>query len=259
MRSSRLRRIVLGIFAAGAVLLVPLSAQQSGQELDVGVRTQVDRNKILPSGARAHSLKDAPVHGKIYEIVQVEPVASRYKLVRPVNARAMADELIRQLEAHGYHQAAPNQKPEILLTVVYGRSWLPNPYLTRGVDVDNMGPEEEPITQNALLEDPAVVAHLRETGVESQASKASFEKLFIMVRAWKNPSGPKEKPQVLWVATMLVDDPDHRDLNVIGKQMLEAGAPYFDQEIKGEEVDIMKPLPEGHVKVGAPEVVKPAK
>ena len=251
---------MLGIITGATVAVTPLPAQQSGSELDVGVRTQVDRNKILPNGGRAHlSLKDAPVHGKIYELMLVQPVESKFKLVKPVNANAIAAELYRQLAAHGYQRAEPNQRPEILLTVVYGRSWLPNPYLTRGVDVDNMGPEEEPINQNTLLEDPVVVAHLRETGVESQATKASYEKLFILVKAWKNPSDAKEKPQALWVATMLVDDPDHRDLNVIYKQMLEAGAPYFDQEIKGEEVDIMKPLPTGHVTVGAPEVVEPAK
>jgi hypothetical protein len=143
--------------------------------------------------------------------------------------------------------------------VIYGRSWLPNPYLTRGIDVDNMGPEEEPISQNEELEDPVVVEHLRENGVESQATKASYEKLFIMVRAWKPSAGPNEKPQTLWVATMLVDDPDHRDLNVILKPMLEAGAPYFDKEIKGEEMDITKPIPTGHVNVGTPEVVEPPK
>jgi hypothetical protein len=250
---------MLGIITGATVALTPIPAQQSGSELDVGVRTQLDRNKILPNGGRAHALKDAPPNRKIYELLSVQPVESKFKLVKPVNAKAMAAELFRQLDAHGYQHAEPNQKPEILLTVIYGRSWLPNPYLTRGVDVDNMGPEEEPINQNALLEDPVVVAHLRETGVESQATKASYEKLFIMVRAWKNPSDPKEKPQALWVATMLVDDPDHRDLNVIYKQMFEAGAPYFDKEIKGEEVDIMKPLPEGQVKVGTPEVVEPAK
>jgi hypothetical protein len=99
-----------------------------------------------------------------------------------------------------------------------------------------------------------------EPGFEAKATKASYEKLFILVRAWKYPPppDPKQKPEVLWVTTMLVDDPDHRDLNVIAKQMLEAGAPYFDREIKGEEVDVYKPLPEGHVKVGTPEVVEPA-
>ena len=247
----------MGIIAGGTVVLTPVRAQEDGSQLDVGVRTQVDRNKILPNGARAHLPPDAQAHRKIYDLVLVQPVQSKLKLVKPVNANALAAELFRQLDAHGYHRVEPNQKPEIVLTVIYGRSWLPNPYLTRGVDVDNMGPEQEPINETALLEDPVVVAHLRENGVESQASKASFEKLFIMVRAWKNPSDPKEKPLALWVATMLVDDPDHRDLNLISKQMFEAGAPYFDKEIKGEEVDIMKPLPEGHVKVGPPEVVAP--
>ena len=56
---------------------------------------------------------------------------------------------------------------------------------------------------------------------------------------------------------MIVDDPDHRDLNAIAAEMLAAGAPYFDKEIKEEEVDIYKPLPEGRVNVGAPEVVEP--
>jgi hypothetical protein len=37
--------------------------------------------------------------------------------------------------------------------------------------------------------------------------------------------------------------------------MLEAGSPYFDQEIKTEEVDVYKPLPDGHVNVGTAEVV----
>ena len=241
------------------MVLTPLFAQQYGPELDVGVRTQLDRNKILPSGKKAHTLKDAPEHGKIYALMLMQPVNSKLKLVRPVDALALRAELFSQMDAHGYHHVAPGQKPEILLTVIYGRSWLPNPYLTRGVDVDNMGPEEEPISQNILLDNPAVVARLRETGVEAQASKASFEKLFILVRAWKYPTDPQAKPEALWVTTMLVDDPDHRDLNVIYKQMLEAGAPYFDKEIKGEEIDIMKPLPEGHVKVGTPEVVDPAK
>ena len=41
----------------------------------------------------------------------------------------------------------------------------------------------------------------------------------------------------------------------IAAEMLAAGAPYFDREIKEEEVDVYKPLPEGHVNVGTPQVV----
>jgi hypothetical protein len=90
MPSFRLRWTILGIITGATVSLAPLSAQQYGSELDVGVRTQLDRNKILPNGGRAHSLKDAPVHGKIYELVLVQPVESKFKLVKPVNANAIA-------------------------------------------------------------------------------------------------------------------------------------------------------------------------
>jgi hypothetical protein len=58
---------------------------------------------------------------------------------------------------------------------------------------------------------------------------------------------------------MVVDDPDHRDLNASMAKMLEAGAPYFDKEPKGPEVDIYKPIPPGRVNVGTPEVVEPKK
>jgi hypothetical protein len=62
------------------------------------------------------------------------------------------------------------------------------------------------------------------------------------------------------MTTIYVDDPDHRDLNVIAEKMLATGAPYFDRHIDREkEVVINTALPEGHVKVGAPEVVPPSK
>jgi hypothetical protein len=56
---------------------------------------------------------------------------------------------------------------------------------------------------------------------------------------------------------MVVDDPDHRDLNKIAATMLEAGAPFFDRQIKDREADIYKPLPNGRVNVGTPTVVPP--
>ena len=60
---------------------------------------------------------------------------------------------------------------------------------------------------------------------------------------------------MLWKTIMVVDDPDHRDLNAIAEKMLEAGAPYFDKEIREPEATIFKPLPDAHVNVGTPEVV----
>jgi hypothetical protein len=56
----------------------------------------------------------------------------------------------------------------------------------------------------------------------------------------------------MWTTLMNVDDPDHRDLNGIYKEMFAAGAPYFDRAVEEAEVDVYKPLPEGNVKVGTP-------
>jgi hypothetical protein len=63
----------------------------------------------------------------------------------------------------------------------------------------------------------------------------------------------------MWAALMNVDDPDHRDLNTIFKDMLAAGAPYFDRAMEEPEVSVFKPLPEGNVQVGTPTVVEPTK
>ena len=62
---------------------------------------------------------------------------------------------------------------------------------------------------------------------------------------------------MMWVATMSVDDPDHRDLNTIYKEMLAAAAPYFDREVEEAELEIFKPLSEGSVRIGTPSVVEP--
>ena len=258
------------ILVGSLLLALAARAQQQASELDVGVRTQIDRQKKIYNGWHAPKLQEATEHGKIYAILLMQPVNSQNKLVKPVDVQGLESELHYQLEKHGYHRVEPKHKPDILLTVIYGRSWLPNPYYTHDTDVDNMGPQQpdtafpidphNPTEQVPMIaiDDPQIAARLAVAGVRDKATKATYEKLFILVRAWKYPTSPKDKPQVLWVTTMLVDDPDHRDLNVICKQMLEAGAPYFDKEIKGEEVDVYKPLPEGHVTVGTPEVVEPA-
>ena len=272
MQTAHFCRLTLIFFGGFMLVRAPLPAQQYDNQLNVGVRTQLDRQKRIWDGVHSHLLENAPEHGKSYAILMIQPTASQRKLVKPVNAAAIRDELVRQLGAQGYHHIESNQQPEILVSVIYGRSWLPNPYFTDKIDVDNMGPENEaPVMayenskgmpsapQGVVINNPNLAARLSIPSYSHKATKASFEKLFILVRAFKYPppADPKQKPEVLWVTTMYVDDPDHRDLNVIAKQMLEAGAPHFDREIKDEEIEIMKPLPEGHVKVGTPEVVAP--
>jgi hypothetical protein len=61
---------------------------------------------------------------------------------------------------------------------------------------------------------------------------------------------------MLWKTIIVADDPDHRDLNVIAGQMLKAGAPYFDRDLKKPEIDIYQNMPAGKVNVGTPEVVE---
>ena len=76
------------------------------------------------------------------------------------------------------------------------------------------------------------------------------------MKAWKYSPDPKQKLKLLWMTTMEVDDPDHRDLNEIYQKLLAAGAPHFDHPIDREhEVVIDTAVPEGHVKVGRPEVI----
>ena len=60
---------------------------------------------------------------------------------------------------------------------------------------------------------------------------------------------------MLWKTIMVVDDPDHRDLNEVAATMLHAGAPMFDKLTKQKEVFVNTTLPEGHIKLGTPEVV----
>ncbi len=93
------------------------------------------------------------------------------------------------------------------------------------------------------------------------------DKLFIQVRAWQYPppADPKKMTKLLWITTMIVDDPDHRDLNLISEQMLAKGAFYFDRHINRDDDVVINtvsgfrgngPPPEGQVKVGPVEVVK---
>jgi hypothetical protein len=80
------------------------------------------------------------------------------------------------------------------------------------------------------------------------------------VRAWEYDPDLAKKQKMVWMTTMHVDDPEHRDLNEISTKMLAAGAHYFDRRIGVEkEVVVAAAVPEGHVKVGTPEVVAPAK
>lgn len=55
---------------------------------------------------------------------------------------------------------------------------------------------------------------------------------------------------------MLVDDPDHRDLNDVTKEMLAAGAEYFDRIIKDGEVQVNSASPPGRVMLGPMKIIE---
>ena len=94
-------------------------------------------------------------------------------------------------------------------------------------------------------------------GYEAKIQKAAAEKLYVRVTGWKYPADPKAKARMLWQTTMVVNDPDRWNLNAVAGGMLAAGAPYFDREIAEHELEVSPPVPEGHVNLGAPEVVQP--
>ena len=238
--------LILGLalfgFAASSI-----RAQVNQLEIDV-------RAKIADKPFGKSNLKAAPEHGKVYAILAVQLIPNEEKMVRPVDAHVLLGLVRHELDTHGFRHVVKGQNPEILITIQYGRAWLNNPYFG-GEQVDYSGikgggPPTREITVGSHVDERQTVA-----GFESKAQKAEKEKLCIKLTAWQYSTDSKAKAKQLWSTTIVVDDPDHRDLNAIAEEMLKTGAPYFDKEIKEEEVAVYKPMPEGHVNVGTPEVV----
>lgn len=241
--------------------LAPVSARAEVSELRVGVRASVDYPGMKKP--TEEQLQQAKAHQSIYVISQVrlvDPIHKPDHLVKPVNEAALAHELRQTLAAHGYVEAsAHGPKPEIVLMVDYGRGWLKNVYLGKasqsaGVEGSATYLPTYSVSFEQLLDQ-------KTPGYEEKLQRADEEKLVIVVTAFKYPSSPKEKPQRLWKTTMHVDDPEHRDLNVMMKEMFAAGGAYFGRLNEGKEAEVWKPLPEGHVTLGETKVleeVKPA-
>jgi hypothetical protein len=264
--------------------LITHVAHAQVSELDVGVRTKItDKSNIYAGKTKANPGTGA--HSKLYGILSVAEVESEQELVKPVDESMILRVLSAEMNRNGFKLPAPGQKPDILITASYGRAELQNPYIRDGGETagDNraggfLGVAAGTSTSGASASGPisggvsndsgaatsvitgAFAQQLMDektNGYQAKLQKASYEKLFIRVTGWAYPSNPKAKAKMLWKTIMVVDDPDHRDLNAVAAKMLEAGAPFFDREIKDPEVDILKPLPTGHVEVGAPEVVQP--
>lgn len=247
---SPLGRLIL----AGGLALGATVARAQVNELDVDVRTAVvDKPLDKPFGKASGPANGT--HGKVYAIVAVQLIPAQEKTVKPVDANVLKDEVRHELDAHGFRQVVKGQKPDILLLVQYGRAWLHNPYYD-GANAEQTQVDAMP-QQNLSMANIKAFTRLQEQGIEAKSQKAQYEKLCIKVIAWEYTTDPKAHAKQLWNTIMIVDDPDHRDLNAIAAKMLEAGAPFFDTEIKDEEATVIKPLPEGRVNVGTPEVVEP--
>lgn len=224
------------------------------KELTIGIRSGVDL-KVQGRKEREANLADPSFQRATYVVVSVMKQPSPESLAGPVDARAIANKLMEVLDAQGFRRAQPGQKPDIVVTVKYGRGYLwPNPYSGEGgFTTDNLNDSGKLVARPPFFEPT--------TGLEERVQRADLEKLIIQVIAWKYPppADPKEEPKILWRTSMSVDDPDHRDLNQIAAKMLELAGPFFDREISEPEVILSRPLPEGNVKLGPINVIEDPK
>lgn len=251
-----IRGLLLAAFASLSVSIGLLSAapseNPSGAQVEIDVRSQVDERW---EGVR----KRGPIeHGKVYLIASVNESPSPQKLIQPVDKDGLLRQFRKTLTSHGFNEAMEGDTPDVVLTVLYGRGFVRNPYLAN-IDGDISAPSIEPTpdeSARAAAIKPSLYQDRMWGRYEQKVIKAQKEKLFIRVTAWKFPEHAQEKPFELWKTTMVVDEPDQNDLNQLYPQMLAAGANFFDRPMKTEEVTVSKPLKEGNVEVGPVKVVE---
>lgn len=214
--------------------------------LDIDVRSAVDRPF---EGWRKAAVKP---NGRIYAIVAVSDASGPVKLVRPVDQGEVLRHLRAELDRRDFREIEAGERPEILLTVHYGRGFLRNPFLDDVMFDESSDPPTATITGM-----PTQLIRKKEYRFEERLQKANFEKLFIRVTAWEYPDPGakaklprKVKPRALWKTDMIVDDPANRDLNRFIKEMFAAGGPWFDRAMDKEEVTVSTDIPEGKVIIG---------
>lgn len=241
-------RILTAVFL---LLACALRANAEDLPLDIQVRSDVDRP------FKGLGREKAKEHGKLYAVAYIKETPGTVDLARPVDEVVLLKHLRTELTKRGFREAATEEQPEIILTVHYGRGFLRNPYLD-DVNIDETS--NPPVLTYVGL--PTSLMRQKTHRFEEKLQAAQFEKLFIRVTAWDNPSkqpepkaGKKQKPKQLWKTTMITDDPAHRDLNQFVEKLLAAGSEFFDREIKSEEAFIRTDLPEGYVKIGDAKVV----
>ena len=204
---------------AATVAMVGFAPAARAQEISLRVGV---RSTVLDQPAVKPGLSWAGEHGRIYGTMAVQEVESGQKLVKPVDETLLMQLLAQRLNTHGFRVHSGAGKPDIVLSVRYGRG---------------------------------EVRDEKNAGVAAQPKSAAGEKLYLQVVAWAYPANSRAQPKLLWKTTMSVDDPDHRDLNAVAAGMLEAGAPYFDSEIGEPEITVLRPLRSGRVNFALPAVV----
>ncbi len=255
VRSSLLlRTLALGL-TCGLLLTSRALAADDGDSFKVNIRTEVEREWTL------FSKKPAVVHSKVYSLAWVRnaKIVSQLDLISPVDVNALLHEVHDVLASRGFHQPEPGKVPDILLTILFGRSTLKNPYddgampvADAGLGNGTLGPTGPsgggnlPGTTSSasagsteqVVGGMDLAMAIRTPGYMEKKVAAEGEKVFISVTAWEFPGfAAKGKPKMLWRTTMVVDDPA-MDLNEIGGKMLALGAPYFDREISEKEITV---------------------
>ena len=246
-----------GTLAAALLVSLTARAQHDLGGMDIGVRSGIDRAEKRRRDRDRIYEKDLARHAKVFLLASVLPHPSIGPLLGEIDAPAIAKELTRLLEIEGFHAVQPGQQPEIVITVDYGRGWLPNPYSDENTSAGRNNLSDSEVFHPWPLHEifPSLAEDLKR-------QDADEEKLIIQVRAWKYPPppDPKKEPLLMWMTTMSISDPDQRRLDDVYKKMLAAGARHFDRPIDRErEVIVNDQVPEGHVKLGTPEVVDETK
>lgn len=231
-RKASHRLAALSILAAAAIVPA-LRATTSDRDLPlvINVRSEVERPF---EGLGKAQLQE---HGKVYAITSIEEEKSEWKLLFPVNESDLLLKLRGELKKRGFIETTPQLRPNIAITVNYGRGGLVNPYLNTA---------------------PTKYLKSYEMDFATKLQHANEEKLFIRITAWEFPEkfDPTLKPKQLWKTIMLTDSPEDRDMNQFYGKMLAAGSGFFDREMETLEAEIRDDMPEGHVTVGDIKVLK---
>ncbi|MFI5357465.1 MAG: hypothetical protein ACHQ4G_09035, partial [Opitutales bacterium] len=247
-----LRRLLPGGLALAIAFACVVSGRADEAYVRIAVRSDVDQPF---QGWSKAPLKE---HGKLYYLASIKEGPSALPMVKPVDQGMLRKLLVGMLAKQGFRPITAHEMPDVILTVIYGRGFLENPYL-KGIMVDYSS--DPPVETLDGLDTEQIIKE-RDSTFEEHLQNAQFEKLFMRVSAWAYPGKPPPKPKhvkpyLLWKTTVLIDDPINRDLNQYIEKMLEAAAPYFDHKTPEEEAFSSTTVPEGYVKVGDAKVVPP--